>query len=561
MATNILPNLLHIVLHDGGTMSLAACITQFFVFAISESSECLILMVMSYDRYLAICNPLRYNTIVSKELCGISAILAWSLSVFLMGLHVVHICKLDFCGPSFIDHFFCDFPPILKLSCSDTSLIFIQGALFGIIIITFPFTMIIVSYVYIITTILNIRSNSGRQKAFSTCSSHLTVVCIFFGTLISVYVIPTKGHLLATSKILSLLYTVAIPLLNPFIYSMRNKDFKRAFVKWKVPHGFYMEKRTDPRVNIGLDHVMHGNNISSVFLLGFPNLNSFNFLLFLFLLIIYCVTMCGNVIIIVLVSMSRNLHSPMYFFITQVSVLDILMVTDILPNLLHIVLYKGATMSLGACISQFYVFANTESSECLILTVMSYDRYLAICNPLRYNSIINQVFCVKSVMASWSLSFLLLLKNEINICKFDFCGPNVIDHFFCDLPPILEISCSDTSFFRFQATFFGIILIMCPFTMIIVSYVYIITTILNIRSISGRQKAFSTCSSHLTVVCIFFGTLLSVYMVPAKGHLLATSKALSLLYTVVTPMVNPFVYSLRNKDFKETFEKCKHNFI
>ncbi|XP_063785642.1 olfactory receptor 11L1-like [Pseudophryne corroboree] len=305
---------------------------------------------------------------------------------------------------------------------------------------------------------------------------------------------------------------------------------------------------------------MYEQNISYVYLLGFPNLNNFNSLLFLFVLFTYFVTICGNVIIIFLVSMSNSLHSPMYYFITLISLLDILMTTDIVPNLLHIVLHGGGSMSLAACIAQLYVFANIETSECLFLMVMSYDRYVAICNPLRYNAIINKAFCVKSVIASWSLSFLLMLISEVYICKLDFCGPNVIDHFFCDFHPVLELSCSDTSLIQIQVSLSGIVFVICPFTAIIVSYVFIITTILNIRSNSGRQKAFSTCSSHLTVVCIFFGTLLSVYMVPNKGLNLGASKVLSLLYTVVTPLLNPFIYSLRNKDFKGAFEKNIYNF-
>ncbi|XP_075061743.1 olfactory receptor 5P56-like [Mixophyes fleayi] len=310
----------------------------------------------------------------------------------------------------------------------------------------------------------------------------------------------------------------------------------------------------------GFVHIMHKNNVSHIFLLGFPVLHSFNSVLFLFLLIIYCVTICSNFIIMTLVSMSKNLHSPMYFFITQVSLLDILMTTDILPNLLHIILHDGGTMSLTACITQFYVFAYSETSECLILMVMSYDRYVAICNPLRYNSIITRTFCVKSVIGSSFLSSLMMLMDTIATYTLEFCGPNVIDHFFCDFNPILGLSCSDTSFIQIQTALFGTIVVICPFTMIIVSYVHIITTILSIRSISGRQKAFSTCSSHLAVVSIFFGTLFSVYMVPAKGQLLATNKVLSLLYTVVTPLFNPFIYSLKNKDFKEAFKKLKSNF-
>ncbi|XP_063785641.1 olfactory receptor 6N1-like [Pseudophryne corroboree] len=333
---------------------------------------------------------------------------------------------------------------------------------------------------------------------------------------------------------------------------------KKKVSNWDTHVALQISFKSYKCFHYGSCHKMHKSNISHIFLLGFPQLHGLNILIFISMLLIYCVTICGNIIIITLISINKKLHSPMYFFITQVSVLDILMTTDILPNFLHIVLHGGATMSLAACILQFYVFANTDSSECLILMVMSYDRYLAICNPLRYNGIINKAFCIKTVIASWFLSALVLLIIETDIYKLEFCASNVIDHFFCDFPPLLELACSDTSLIPIHTALVGLIGLISPFIMIIVSYVYIITTILKIRSISGRQKAFSTCSSHLTVVCIFFGTLLSVYIVPAKGELLSTSKALSLLYTVVTPLLNPFIYSLRNKDFKEAFEKLKH---
>ncbi|XP_077327806.1 olfactory receptor 2A7-like [Lithobates pipiens] len=300
-------------------------------------------------------------------------------------------------------------------------------------------------------------------------------------------------------------------------------------------------------------------NISYVFLLGFPNIHCYSILLFAFLLVVYCFTICGNFIIIILVSISKNLHLPMYFFITQVSLLDILMSCDIVPNLLYIVLNEGGTMHLVACISQFYVFANSESTECLILTIMSYDRFVAVCNPLRYNSIINKNFCLVSVLAAWILSFLMVGMNAATTFKLEFCGSDIVDHFFCDFTPILDISCSDVSVLKSQTILICIIVIICPFILITISYFCIISAILKIQSNAGRQKAFSTCSSHLTVVCIFFGTLFFVYMVPTKGDLLATSKILSLLYTVVIPLLNPFIYSLRNQDFKKAFDVLKHN--
>ncbi|XP_075715826.1 olfactory receptor 10AG1-like [Rhinoderma darwinii] len=300
------------------------------------------------------------------------------------------------------------------------------------------------------------------------------------------------------------------------------------------------------------------NNISSIHLLGFPGLHKLKYLLFFFLLIMYCLTMVGNIFIIMLVFMKRSLHSPMYFFLTHLSLSDILLATDIIPNMFGVVLHEGATMSFTACIVQFDVFGSLEGVECLLLTVMSYDRYIAICKPLHYNITMNESFCVKSIVTSWTLGFLMTLINAVTIARLKFCGANVIDHFFCDYKPIVELSCSDIFILQVQTFIIGFCIIACPFMIIVASYVCIIFTILKIRSQSGRQKAFFTCSSHLTVVSIFYGTLISVYVVPVGGKLLILGKITSLLYTVVTPLLNPVIYSLRNKDIMESFKNRKN---
>ncbi|XP_075715790.1 olfactory receptor 5V1-like [Rhinoderma darwinii] len=250
----------------------------------------------------------------------------------------------------------------------------------------------------------------------------------------------------------------------------------------------------------------------------------------------------------------------MYFFITQLSLCDILVTTDIVPTLLLTVLYGGSTMTLIGCIIQLSLFVISDSSECLLLSLMSYDRYLAICNPLRYNSIMNHVFCVTSVIVTWLVSFMVMLIDVISFYNLHFCGPHVIDHFYCDLEPILQLSCSDTSIIHKQIFILGYFIVMGPFIIIVMSYVYIVNTILKIPSNTGRHKAFSTCSSHLIVVSLFYGTLIIVYMFPPRGQSLILSKILSLSYTVVTPMLNPIIYTLRNKDFKEAFYKIKHVF-
>ncbi|KAM9313173.1 olfactory receptor 11A1-like [Gastrophryne carolinensis] len=246
----------------------------------------------------------------------------------------------------------------------------------------------------------------------------------------------------------------------------------------------------------------------------------------------------------------------MYFFITQLSLLDVMLATDILPNLLHIVLYEG-TMSLAGCIIQFSIFATAEVSECFLLALMSYDRYFAICRPLHYGAVISQKFCMRSVCVIWLLGFTLMMVDSVSICSLCFCGPNIIDHFYCDFEPIIELSCSDTSWIYVQTSVIGFFCIIVPFVIITLSYVYIVVTILKIPSVTGRRKAFTTCSSHLTVVSLFYGALIIVYMFPTRGHSVDLGKVMSLCYTVMTPLVNPIIYTFRNNDFNKAFEKLK----
>ncbi|KAM3924586.1 olfactory receptor 11A1-like [Leptodactylus fuscus] len=302
------------------------------------------------------------------------------------------------------------------------------------------------------------------------------------------------------------------------------------------------------------------NSITSIILLGFPNLKNFTFLFFSLLVLIYCGTISGNLLIMVLYLVSKSLRSPMYFFITQLSLCDLLLTTDIVPVLLHTVLCRGIVISLIGCIIQFSVFALSDSSECLLLSVMSYDRYVAICNPLRYHSIMTHKFCVISVTGIWLACFIIALLYMTLMPSFHFCGPHVIDHYYCDFEPILQLSCSDTSMVHNLGLILGFFFVTIPFIVIVMSYVYIVIAILKIPSNTGRHKAFSTCSSHLTVVSIFYGTLLIVYYVPTRGQSLLIGKVLSMMYTVVTPLLNPIIYTLRNKDFNDAFHKLKQIF-
>ncbi|XP_073511071.1 olfactory receptor 1500-like [Phyllobates terribilis] len=273
--------------------------------------------------------------------------------------------------------------------------------------------------------------------------------------------------------------------------------------------------------------------------------------LFCFLLVVFCGTICGNLLIISLVSMSKSLHTPMYMFISQLSISDILVIMNIVPNLLKILLNNGGTIAFIDCFTQLYFFCAPEVFECFLLAVMSYDRYVAICIPLRYSTIMTIAHCVILAVFCWMLGFSIVLIYIIKMAKLNFCSPNIIDHLFCDPLPLLELSCSDTFIVQLEIYVLVIPFVIIPAIIIVLSYTYIVSAVLKIKSSISRQKAFSTCSSHLTVVSIFYWTIFGVYIFPTKGRTLTMSKILSLLYTVFTPFINPIIYSLRNQDIRK----------
>ncbi|XP_075715805.1 olfactory receptor 5P66-like [Rhinoderma darwinii] len=300
------------------------------------------------------------------------------------------------------------------------------------------------------------------------------------------------------------------------------------------------------------------NNVTDVVefvLLGFQGDPQLRIVLFCLLFVLFCLTICGNLLIITLVSTSKNLHNPMYFFISQLSINDILLPANIVPNMLHILLNNGGTITYIGCMTQFLFFASFEMFECLLLTVMSYDRYVAICNPLRYTSIMTSGYCVRLVAIAWLVGFFSSFSVNLTISRLKFCGHNIIDHLFCDFLPLREISCSDTFHLKLQMCLLSIPLLIIPVTLIVICYVNIVCAILRIPSNISRQKAFSTCSSHLTVVFIFYLTIFSVYVLPTNGQTSNMNKITSLLYTVFTPLFNPIIYSLRNKDIKKAVQE------
>ncbi|XP_026514019.1 olfactory receptor 6N1-like [Terrapene carolina triunguis] len=295
--------------------------------------------------------------------------------------------------------------------------------------------------------------------------------------------------------------------------------------------------------------------IMEFILLGFGDLPDLQILLFLIFLVIYMATMAGNTLIVLLVVADQHFHTPMYFFLGNLSCLETCYTSAILPRLLISLLTGDKTISVSGCIAQLYFIGSLACTECCLLAAMSYDRYLAICKPLHYSTLMNIRICLQLGAASWLNGCLAMIILISFLSHLLFCGPNEINHFYCDSIPVLELSCSNTHQVILVDFILACVFILPPFLLTLTSYMCIISAIVRIPSTTGRKKSFSTCSSHLIVVTIFYGTLIVVYILPKRDTPRDLNKVVSLCYTVLTPLVNPLIYSLRNREVKEAL--CK----
>ncbi|XP_073441762.1 olfactory receptor 4Q3-like [Dendrobates tinctorius] len=306
----------------------------------------------------------------------------------------------------------------------------------------------------------------------------------------------------------------------------------------------------------------HQHNVEEFVLLGFDSFPNFSIALFILLLIIYFLILLGNLLIVLTVYFETSLHSAMYYFLSKLSLVDLCYASVTVPKMLVDFLSKKSTISFSSCITQLFFLHFFAGTECILLTVMAYDRYVAVCNPLRYSSIMNRNVCYWLEAVCWAISFLHSIIQIIITCQLKFCGPHKINHFFCDIHPLSVLSCSETVIIEivFVANS-GLIASLC-FIVLLISYMRIIRTIVNIKFDKGMGKAFSTCASHLIVVTLFFGPSVFIYLRPSVSY--AADKMVSIFYTVLTPLLNPIIYTLRNQEVKAAirsffWKKLCHN--
>uniref|UniRef100_A0A8C8WA15 Olfactory receptor n=1 Tax=Panthera leo TaxID=9689 RepID=A0A8C8WA15_PANLE len=303
---------------------------------------------------------------------------------------------------------------------------------------------------------------------------------------------------------------------------------------------------------------MDGTNQTAVtefIFLGFSSVLYLRLTLFVIFLTVYLLSLMGNTLIIFIVLTDVALQTPMYIFLGNLSFLEIWYTTATVPKLLATCLAQVVTISVFGCITQYYFFFSMGATECILLAVMAYDRYLAICSPLRYSVLMSLRVCLQFSAGSWIGGFIAPLLPTILISHLNFCGPQKINHFFCDSDPIFKLSCSDTFLVEALGYTCSSVVILSSFLLTMSSYGHIVVTIIRLSSREARKKTFSTCASHLTVVSIYYGTIIFAYVRPPAKYNFTIGKVISVFYCVVTPLVNPLIYTLRNRDVKKAFRK------
>ncbi|KAM6107511.1 uncharacterized protein FYN12_014527 [Phoenicopterus ruber ruber] len=527
-------------LWDTRAISYQGCAAQLFFFLFLIAAEYSLLTIMAYDRYMAICKPLHYGSLLGSRACVHMAAAAWGSGFLHALLHTANIFSIPLCQGNDLDQFFCEIPHILKLSCSDSDYLMEVGLIVGSACLVFGcFVFIVVSYVQIFRAVLRIPSEQGRHKAFSMCLPHLAVVSLLVSTSVSAHLKSPSVSSPSLDLVVAVLYSVVPPAVNPLIYSLRNKDLNEALRK-------LIQSR---------QQMSNNSSITEFLLLAFTDMLELQLLPFWLFLGIYLAALLGNGLIFTAVACNHRLHTPMYFFLLNLSLLDLGCISTTVTKAMANSLWDTRAISYAGCAAQVFLFVFLVGAEISLLTIMAYDRYVAICKPLHYETLLGSRACAHMAAAAWGSGFLNAVLHTANTFSLPLCQGNAVDQFFCEIPHILRMSCSDSYLREVGLLVASACLVFGCFVFIVVSYMQIFRAMLRIPSEQGQHKAFSTCLPHLAVVSLFFSTAIFAHLKPPSISSPALNLVVSVLYSVVPPAVNPLIYSLRNKEIKDALKK------
>ena len=306
---------------------------------------------------------------------------------------------------------------------------------------------------------------------------------------------------------------------------------------------------------------MKNRTLTEFILLGLTDIPELQNIILILLLLTYIISILGNLTIITLTLLDSHLHTPMYFFLWNFSFLEIFFISTFTPRLLFSISTGNKSISFAGCLTQYFFVIFFGATEFYLLAAMSYDRYVAVCKPLHYTTIMNSRVCIQLVLCSWLAGFFIILSPIIMTSQLDFCASNVLNHYFCDYGPLIEISCSDTRVLELVDFISAVVTLVLTLMLVILSYANIIQTILRIPSAQKRKKAFSTCSSHMIVITLSYGSCIFMYKKPSAKEGVAFNKGVAVLNTAISPLLNPFIYTLKNEQVKQAFKNVARKIV
>ncbi|MBZ3881177.1 Olfactory receptor 2J3 [Sciurus carolinensis] len=466
--TSIVPQMLFNLGSSKKTISYMGCIIQLYIFHTMGGTECLLLAIMSFDHYVAICRPLHYTLTMNQPTCVLLVSTVWLGGITYAISEATITLQLPLCGINKLDHVLCEIPVLIKAACGEKEANELTLSVVCIFMLAVPLCLILASYASIGRAVLNMKTSEGKKKAFGTCSSHLIVV--------------TRDQ----PKFMALFYAVVTPAANPFIYTLRNKD-----------------------VNGALSN-----------------------------LVICLSSSCHTWIPISTLPCTSSSQTSLFWVSAEPTALS--------PNCWG----PEKTISYATSMIQLYFALALGTTECVLLVVMSYDRYAAVCKPLHYTVLMHPRLCQSLAVASWVSGFINSAPHSLFMFWVPLCGHYQADNLFCEVPALLKLSCVDTHVNELTLMVTSSIFVLVPLILILTSYGAIARTVLRMQSTTGLQKVFGTCGAHLMVVSLFFIPVLCIYLQPPTENSQEQGKFIALFYTVVTPSLNPLIYTLRNKDVR-----------
>ncbi|XP_043927864.1 uncharacterized protein LOC122802279 [Protopterus annectens] len=576
----VLPKILAMLWFRENKISFETCLTQMFFIHIFSAAESSVLVAMSFDRYTAICNPLRYTNIFSNAFMLKIGLLCYIRGIILIIPEVWLASRLPYCTSRIIPISYCDHMSVVKLACTDTTVSNVYGIIVISLIVLVDFVLIVLSYIKIFQAVLNIGSREEYQKALNTCGSHLSVVLFQYITASFSFITQRLGKVAGSDALVlfSCLYVILPAMLNPIIYGIRTKEIRKNILKHlKISYRFatvgvskfylrtkqliYTKIATLQKIlldlNCNYSSQQEKDKWLEFILTTFSGTQMQLCLISAPFIVMYALAIAGNITLMVIVKIEESLHEPMYILLCMLAIIDLVSCNIVLPKLLAMLWFRENKISFEACLIQMFFIHIFSAAESSVLVAMSFDRYTAICNPLRYISIFTNAFLLKIGLACFTRGIILLVPEVWLASRLPYCTSRIIPISYCDHMSIVRLACTDTT----ASNIYGIIVIaltaLVDFALIVLSYTKIFRAVLNIGSRQEYHKALNTCGSHLCVVLFAYIGALFSFITQRFNNVVGSDVLVtfSCLYVVLPVTLNPIIYGIRTKEIRDNIVK------